>query len=68
MFEVERAKLKTIKKDEEDVLRIIGDFLSKACNEAASLCRIVDGDGDEMTDFSFKVEDGKIWFDYSAKY
>ena len=68
MFEVERAKLKTIKKDEEDILRIIGDFLSKTCNEAASLCRIVDADGDEMTDFTFKVEDGKIWFDYSAKY
>ena len=68
MFDVETAKLKTIEKEKEDILRIIGDFLSKACNEAASLCSIVDGDGDEMDDFSFKVADGKIWFDYSVRH
>ena len=68
MFEMQKAKLETIEKEKEDVLREIGNFLSEVCNEAASLGAIVDGDGDEMTDFSFKVEDGKIWFDYSARY
>ena len=68
MFEMQKAKLETIKKEKEDTLREIGDFLSNVCNEAASLCCIVDCDGYEMADFSFKVEDGKIWFDYSAKY
>ena len=68
MFEMQKAKLETIEKEKEDVLREIGDCLSRLCNEAASMCPIVDGDGDEMTDFSFKVEDGKIWFDYSARY
>lgn len=68
MFEMQKAKLETIKKEEEDILREIGDFLSKVCNEAASLCSIINGDGDEMTDFTFKVEEGKIWFDYSARY
>ena len=68
MFEMQKAKLETINKEKEDVLREIGNFLSEVCNEAASLGVIIDGDGDEMTDFSFKVEDGKIWFDYSARY
>ena len=68
MFEMQKAKLETIEKEKEDILREIGDFLSNACNEVASLCSIVDGDGDEMADFSFKVADGKICFDYSVKY
>lgn len=68
MFEMQKAKLETIKKEKEDILQEIGDFLSNVCNEAASVCSIVDGDNDEMADFSFKVADGKIWFDYSVKY
>jgi hypothetical protein len=68
MFEMQKARLETINKEKEDILREIGDFLSNVYNEAASLGTIVDGDGDEMTEFSFKVADGKIWFDYSARY
>ena len=68
MFEMQKAKLQTIKKEKEDILREISDFLTNTLNEAASMCSIVDGDGDEMAEFSFKVKDGKIWFDYSVKY
>lgn len=68
MFEMQKAKLEAIEKEKEGILQEIGDFLTEVCNEAASLGAIVDGDGDEMGEFSFKFEDGKIWFDYSAKY
>jgi hypothetical protein len=68
MFEMQKTKLEAINNEKEAILHEIANFLNKVYNEATSLCNIVDCDGDEMTNFSFKVDDGKIRFDYSVEY
>ena len=68
MFEMQKAKLETIEKEKEDVLREISEFLNEVCNEATSICSIVNCDGEEVTEFFFTVEDEKISCDYSLRY